>query len=73
MVRINAHLDDLEENGQACLAETNAGSISTRLCCPISISGFLTSKWRDGGYRKLRPSTMCSARDSMVEAALAKA
>lgn len=73
MVRINAGLDDLEENGQACLAETNAGSISTAVVLSYLDFRFPDLKWRDGRAKLAAFHDAFSARDSMVKTALAKA
>lgn len=72
VTRINAALDDLENNWQACLSEVNAGSIA--VATTLSYIDFRLGElsWRSGRPKLAAFHETFSKRDSMVKTALGK-
>ncbi|HRX35384.1 MAG TPA: glutathione S-transferase N-terminal domain-containing protein [Aestuariivirga sp.] len=70
VTRINASLDDLEKNWEACLAEAHVGSIAAAVTLSYLDFRLGALNWREGRTRLARFHEDFSARDSMVRTKL---
>ena len=70
VARINAALDDLEQNWEACLAELNAGSIAAAVALSYLDFRLPDLDWRKGRAKLAGFHETFSKRDSMVKTKL---
>lgn len=71
VIRINAALDDLDRNWQACLAECHVGSIAAAVALSYVDFRLGSLNWREGRTQLAMFHETFSARDSMKRTALA--